>query len=114
MAKNYSKHVGVNVTTPQTQQAKPNQVQNLAGGYTFQVDAFKLLRRWLILGTTASQYYATEKQLTLAHAKNIEQLFADEDEAPLYLADPTAWVVQLTLPPSALTGDPALLAWTRA
>ena len=106
MAKNYSKHVGVNVTTPQTQQAKPNQVQNLAGGYTFQVDAFKLLRRWLILGTTASQYYATEKQLTLAHAKNIEQLFADESTGLAAVDE----IVRVSVDGLSSKNDPAIFA----
>ena len=37
--------------TPQNKQADPRQTKNEAGGYTFEVGAWKRLDRFLIIGT---------------------------------------------------------------
>lgn len=55
--------------TPQLQPADPRQVQNSAGGHTFTVAPMERLRRFLVLGTDGSTYYATERQLTKANAE---------------------------------------------
>jgi 60 kDa SS-A/Ro ribonucleoprotein len=44
----------------QTEQADPRQVLNNAGGYTFTVDKFKALERFLILGAEGGTYYCSE------------------------------------------------------
>jgi 60 kDa SS-A/Ro ribonucleoprotein len=44
-------------STPQTKQSDPRQVKNAAGGYVFTISDEDLLRRFLILGTTAGTYY---------------------------------------------------------
>jgi len=57
--------------TPQSEQAHPDQVANSAGGFSFQVDEWDRLLRFLILGTTGGSYYATAKKLTEDNAKNL-------------------------------------------
>lgn len=50
--------------TNQTEKAKPNQVQNNAGGYTFEVSDQQRLRRFLILGSDANTFYQRASDLT--------------------------------------------------
>jgi len=70
MSVRYSEHVNEK-NTPQTQKAKAGQVLNSAGGYTFVVDKWGRLDRFLVLGTEGGTYYASEKALTI---KNVECL----------------------------------------
>ena len=56
--------------TPQTQPIPGSgQVANSAGGYSFAVDDWTRLERFLILGTDGGTYYATERTLTLDSAE---------------------------------------------
>jgi 60 kDa SS-A/Ro ribonucleoprotein len=71
----FANHVNKRVTA-QTDQASPLQVKNNAGGYTFQVDEWKRLERFLILGTEGGSYYATEKKMTKDNAKCIDKCLA--------------------------------------
>ncbi|MFN8528471.1 MAG: TROVE domain-containing protein [Anaerolineae bacterium] len=63
-----------NLHTPQTPQSEPipgtNQARNNAGGYSFQIDAWDRLHRFLILGSEGGSYYATERALTAENAHN--------------------------------------------
>jgi len=54
--------------TEQTQRAKPEQVQNKAGGYVYQADDDVCLHRFLTLGTDGSTYYTSAKDLTRDNA----------------------------------------------
>jgi 60 kDa SS-A/Ro ribonucleoprotein len=45
--------------------------KNAAGGYTFKVDLWSRLQRFLILGTEGGTYYATQKDHTADNAKNV-------------------------------------------
>ena len=68
--------------TPQTEQADPRQVENSAGGFSFVVDDWMRMQRFLILGTEGGSYYATERKLTRDNAKCIERcLESDPDRA---------------------------------
>ena len=67
----YAKHYNPNVT-PQTEKASPIQVGNSAGGYTFAVDDWTRLERFLILGCEGGSYYATERELTRENATCVE------------------------------------------
>lgn len=60
-------------TTPQTEQAKDNQVENNAGGFVFQISDFKQLERFLILGSEGGTYYVTENKLSKDNAKCVER-----------------------------------------
>jgi 60 kDa SS-A/Ro ribonucleoprotein len=56
-------------STPQSQPIPGSaQVANSAGGYSFQVDDWTQLQRFLILGSEGGSYYATEKSLTAQNA----------------------------------------------
>lgn len=73
---NPSKHVSVH-TTPQTQPIPgSSQVPNSAGGYSFKVDQWDQLDRFLILGSEGGSYYAGERELTIENAKCVESLLA--------------------------------------
>jgi len=59
----------------QTPQSHPipnsNQVPNSAGGYSWQVDMWGRLRRFLILGSEGGTYYIGERKLTVENADNV-------------------------------------------
>lgn len=58
-----------------TPQSKPipgtNQIANSAGGYSWAVDNWERLNRFLILGSEGGSYYATEHNLSLENAQNV-------------------------------------------
>ncbi len=49
---------------PQTEPLDERQVRNSAGGYSYPVDQWNRLERFLILGSEGGSYYATERVLT--------------------------------------------------
>ena len=69
---NYLKNV---LNTKQTPQNQPipgtHQVANSAGGYSFPIDMWKRLQRFLVLGSEGGTYYITEKALTVENANNL-------------------------------------------
>lgn len=62
--------------TTKTPQSEPlsGQVPNSAGGNAWQLDDWKRLERFLILGTDGGTYYIDEKKLTGDNARVVEQL----------------------------------------
>jgi 60 kDa SS-A/Ro ribonucleoprotein len=81
MATNYNSHINKKKSTiPQSEKVDEGQVLNNAGGYTFTVDKFMALRRFLILGTEGGTYYVGEKELTKANVKSLEACL-NEDHA---------------------------------
>lgn len=65
----YANHLG---PTPQTE-AIPGTVKNSGGGFSFQVDDWTRLDRWLCLGASGGTYYAGERKLTLENAAVVER-----------------------------------------
>lgn len=62
-------------TTPtQLEKAKPEQVQNNAGGYVFEIDDLSYVKRFLILGTEGGNYYLSERQLTLQASEKLKSI----------------------------------------
>ena len=59
-------------TIPQTE-ALPGQVPNAGGGFSYAVDDWTRLDRWLTLGAEAGTYYAGERELTIANAAVVER-----------------------------------------
>ena len=53
---NYAQHFNPS-QTPQSEKADARQVPNSAGGFTFTVDCWKRLERFLILGAEGGSYY---------------------------------------------------------
>lgn len=57
--------------TPQTEAAALGQVPNSAGGFTFALDDWARVRRFLTLGTDGGTYYASAKDVTKDNAEVI-------------------------------------------
>lgn len=67
--------------TPQTQAIpgrEKEMVQNNAGGFTFQLDQWGYLDRFLILGSDTPSYYAGKKELTIKAAGNVSKCIKDD------------------------------------
>jgi len=91
--------------TPQSE-AIPGKdmVQNNAGGYVFELDKFKQLERFLILGTTGGTYYVKERPLTKENATVITDCL---DESPVDTLD---LILNISGNGRAASNEPALFA----
>lgn len=71
MPAKYASHI----SKKKTPQSKPipgsNQVQNSAGGYSWSVDKWNQLNRFLILGSEGGTYYVDEQKLTTTNATSV-------------------------------------------
>lgn len=71
MTTNYAEHF----STKQTPQSEPipgsAQVPNSAGGFSFKLDDWNRLDRWLVLGSSEGSYYASEQKLTKENAEAV-------------------------------------------
>lgn len=65
----YTRHV----RATQGEQALPSQVENSAGGFSFEVDDWTRLDRFLVLGTEGGSYYADERALSRENAAVVER-----------------------------------------
>ena len=78
----YTKHVSTRLRHLVTPQAEPipnsNQVPNSAGAYTWAVDHWTRLDRFLIFGSERGTYYIREKQLTQENAEAVRACIADD------------------------------------
>ncbi|KAG2449701.1 hypothetical protein HYH02_005229 [Chlamydomonas schloesseri] len=63
-------------TVPQSEPISDDQVENNAGGFVFKVDDWTLLRRFLILGSDANNYYVSRQSVDLASAQCVVRLLA--------------------------------------
>jgi 60 kDa SS-A/Ro ribonucleoprotein len=66
------------VATPQRERMRSDQVENSAGGYSWSVDKFNHLRRFLVLGTAGGTYYIGQKKLTDDGLKTIKDCLAED------------------------------------
>lgn len=100
----YTKHF----STLQTNQSQPipgsQQVKNSAGGYTYQVDCFQQLRRFLILGAAGGSYYASEKDLTVSNAQCLMECLAIDPARTVEM------IAQVSEQGLAIRQDPAVFA----
>jgi len=69
------------VATPQTEAMHSDQVKNSAGGFSWKVDKWSALRRFLILGTAGGTYYIGEKKLTDDGLKTVKDCIATNGKA---------------------------------
>lgn len=76
MTKDPLKNISTGVT-PQNQPI-PGTVKNSAGGFSFAVDKWTRLNRFLILGTDGGSYYASEQSLTADNAKSVFDCIAED------------------------------------
>lgn len=86
MAKNLATHINRR-ETPQHERMPGEQgtrrVANSAGGFSFQVDKWERLQRFLILGSEGGSYYAGERELTRDNAKAVEECAAEDFDRTL-------------------------------
>ena len=76
---NYLAHFAA-LFTPQREKARPEQVENSAGGFTFAIDIWAMLDRWLILGCEGGTYYASEQKLTRENAETVLACLREDGE----------------------------------
>lgn len=96
---------GLNGATPQSQPMPGSaQVANSAGGFSFQVDDWTQLRRFLILGSEGGSYYATQSTLTAENASATLRCIALDG------ARAVKEIVEISTAGRAPKTDPALFA----
>src|SRR5687768_13125596 len=72
---------GVNISfTSQTMKAAAEQVRNDAGGYSFPVDQWTQLHRWLVMGSEGGSYYVDQKAATFHNIKVLDVCLAENGE----------------------------------
>jgi 60 kDa SS-A/Ro ribonucleoprotein len=89
---------------PQSEPLDERQVPNHAGGYVYQIDDWRRLDRFLILGSDSSTYYQDAVDLTRANAKCVERCYA------LDAARTVARIVEISDGGRAPKNDPAIFA----
>jgi 60 kDa SS-A/Ro ribonucleoprotein len=99
----YARHVS-SLRTPQSQKARPEQQQNLAGGFAFVLDHWARLDRWLILGCEGGSYYATERAMTRDNARTIDECLAADGPRAV------ARIVEISVSGRAPKNAPAIFA----
>jgi len=62
---------------PQSESYREDQVTNSAGGYSWKVDEWKHLRRFLVLGTSGGTYYISQRDSTKEGLKTIEKCLSE-------------------------------------
>lgn len=95
-------------STPQSQQAHPAQVPNSANGYSFPVDHWERLRRFLILGSEDGTYYISERELTLQNAQAVQTCLKENGIRTVQ------FITAVSLEGRAAKNSPAILALAMA
>jgi 60 kDa SS-A/Ro ribonucleoprotein len=91
--------------TPQSQPIPgKNMVANSAGGFSFPVDQWERLKRFLILGSEGGSYYATEQTLTVENAKNVLKCIETDGKKTIGI------IVEVSDAGRAPKNDPAIFA----
>src|SRR5688572_29477962 len=103
--KNYLKNVVNKHHTPQTQPIPgKSMIANSAGGYSFPVDQWERLKRFLVLGSEGGSYYASEQTLTAENAKNVIKCIEADGKRTV------ATIVEISDGGRAPKNDPAIFA----
>jgi 60 kDa SS-A/Ro ribonucleoprotein len=101
----YLQHAVIRIgNPPQSQPLNSRQVQNSAGGYSFAVDKWGRLDRFLILGSEGGSYYADEQKLTAENVKCLEECVKEDGPKAV------ARVLEISKSGRAPKNEPALLA----
>jgi len=91
---------------PQTEKAHAAQVKNSAGGFSFAVDDWTRLDRFLVLGSEGGSYYASERKLTRDNAEVVERLVKDASTG----IKAVARIAEISDSGRAPKNDPAIFA----
>ncbi len=91
-----------------THQTEPipgkNMKKNNARGYSFRIDPFKQLERFLILGTTGGTYYVKQRPLTFENAEIVRECLVRDSQKTLDM------IFDISTKGRAPSNDPALFA----
>lgn len=94
----------LNQNTPQSEPISGStQVQNSAGGFSWKVDDWTRLDRFLILGSEGGSYYASERKLTLDNAEAVKRCISSDGERVVRR------VMEVSVGGRAPKNDPAIL-----
>lgn len=99
----YAEHFSTK-ETPQSERAAPGQVLNSAGGYTFALDKWARLERWLVLGSEGATYYASAREMTRENAQVVVECLREDSKRAVDL------VVEMSVSGRAPKNDPAVFA----
>ena len=95
--------------TPQSQPIPGSaQVQNSAGGYSFGIDKWSRLHRFLILGSEGGSYYAGEQKLTRQNADVVRECIVEDGPRAVSI------IVEISKAGRAPKNDPAIFALAMA
>lgn len=89
---------------PNQRESLPGQVANQAGGFSFAVDDWVRLDRFLVLGTEGGSYYADARKMTKASAEAVKRCIAADGQRTV------ARIVEISDAGRAPKNDPALFA----
>lgn len=108
----YTKHFATRLRRLVTPQSAPipgtDQVVNSAGGFTFEVNPWERLDRFLLLGTEGGTYYTSERTLTIESARVAQELIREDG------ARVVARAVEISTSGRAPRNDPALFVLAMA
>ena len=93
---------------PQTKPLDGTQVKNNAGGYTWSVDQWMQLERFLILGSSGGTYYTKAAKLTADNAKAVTNCLNTDGRRTVDV------IVDISTAGRASSNDPALFALAMA
>jgi len=99
----YSKHLNT-VNTPVTEALNDRQAANNGGGYSFVIDTFSQVRRFLILGAEGGTYYVGERKLTKDNALCIQRAIKEDAQRLINM------IVEVSDNGLAPKNDPAIFA----
>lgn len=102
--KRYASTVSTKVTPQSEAIPGTDQVKNSAGGYSFQITPWQKLDRFLILGNEGGSYYASEREMTKANAKNVIDLIKKDG------VEVVKRIVEISDSGRAPKNDPAIFA----
>lgn len=89
---------------PQTEPLDQRQVANNAGGFVYELDDFRRLERFLILGSDSATYYQNARDLTRQNAASVEKCWAADPERT------AAIIAEISMGGRAPKADPAIFA----
>lgn len=92
------------VTPPQSEPLNERSVKNSAGGYSFAVDDWQRMDRFLILGSEGGSYYASEQELTVKNIEAVKRCVAADGLRVVKR------IVEISHDGRAPKNDPALMA----
>jgi 60 kDa SS-A/Ro ribonucleoprotein len=92
------------LATPQTESARSNQRSNSAGGFSFIVDKWTRLDRFLVLGAEGGTYYVEEKKLIKQNITSLQECILEDGLRTV------ARIVEVSDAGRAPKNDPAIFA----